>query len=235
MNLLKALLGKSPLLARTAPFLVFLGLTYGQGLFPEAGRFWVYLLKVLVGAWLLWTMHSIVQEMRWAFSWEAVLAGVGVFGLWVGLDSFVPTQQELWIKLGLGNSSPVPSSPWNPFQQFGEGSALGWFFVIVRLLGSSLVVPPLEETFYRSFLYRWIVRPDFTSVPLGLFAWKPFLLSSLVFGFAHNEWLAGILCAGCYQGLVCLKGRLGDAMTAHGITNFLLAIWVVGRNAWHFW
>jgi hypothetical protein len=31
------------------------------------------------------------------------------------------------------------------------------------------------------------------------------------------------------------KNRVGDAMTAHAITNFLLGAWVVGRGAWNFW
>src|SRR6185503_3662594 len=143
--------------------------------------------------------------------------------------------QELWIKLGLSKASATPTPPWNPFSQFGDGTALGWFFAAVRVLGSSFVVPPLEEVFYRSFLYRWIARPDFSSVALGHFAWTPFLLAALIFGFAHNEWLAGILCAAAYQGLVCYKKRLGDAVTAHAITNFLLGAWVVWRGAWHFW
>jgi hypothetical protein len=60
-------------------------------------------------------------------------------------------------------------------------------------------------------------------------------VTSLLFGFAHYEWLPGVLCGAIYQGLVCRKGRLGDAITAHAITNFLLGIWVVTRGAWHFW
>ena len=63
---------------------------------------------------------------------------------------------------------------------------------------------------------------------------EPFLERELQ-AFAHREWLAGILCGFAYQGLVCWKKRLGDAMTAHAITNFLLALWVVGRGAWKFW
>ncbi len=126
-------------------------------------------------------------------------------------------------------------SAWNPHRQFGEGTALAWFFVVVRIAGSSIVVPPLEESFYRSFLYRYIARPDFQSVPLGKFLWAPFLLTGLVFGFGHYEWLAGILCAFVYQGLVCWKKRLGDAMTAHAITNCLLGFWIVWKGAWHFW
>ena len=139
------------------------------------------------------------------------------------------------MKLGLSKPLASPAPMWNPFAQFGEATALAWFFVFARILGSSIVVPPLEEVFYRSFLYRWIVRPDFESVPLGQFAWKPFLLTAAVFGLAHHEWLAGFLCAGAYQGLVCWKKRLGDAMTAHAITNFLLGGWVVSRGAWNFW
>ncbi|MBK7999209.1 MAG: CAAX prenyl protease-related protein [Verrucomicrobia bacterium] len=192
-------------------------------------------IKSLIGAVLLWWAWPFVTEMRWKFSIAAVLVGVGVLAIWVGLDSLVPKQQELWMKLGLSKPPEKPPLPWNPFFQFGEGSALGWFFVGARILGSTLVVPPLEEAFYRSFMYRWIAKPDFQSVSLGQFSWKPFALTALIFGFAHNEWLAGILCSAAYQGLVCWKKNLGEAMTAHAITNCLLGIYIVARNEWHFW
>jgi len=96
-------------------------------------------------------------------------------------------------------------------------------------------VPPIEESFYRSFVYRYVAKPDFVSVPLGTFSWTPLLVTSALFGLVHFEWLAGLLCGLTYQALVIRKQRLGDAMTAHAITNFLLGVWVVWRNAWHFW
>lgn len=235
MNPITDLLTKSPVLARVAPFIVFVLITACQGSFGEIGRYWIYFAKTVVGGWMLWTVHHVVAEMRWKFTWEAVVTGIAVFALWVGLDSIISTQQELWVKLGLSKALTTPTLPWNPFLQFGDGSALGWFFVAARILGSSNVVPPLEEVFYRSFLYRWIAKPDFESVSLGHFAWKPFLITAVIFGFAHNEWLAGTLCAAAFQGLVCWKKRLGDAMTAHAITNFLLGGWVVWKGAWHFW
>jgi len=235
MDSLTTHLTKSPLAARAAPLVLFVILTACQGALGENGRYWIYLAKTLVGAWMLWVIRPVVPEMRWKFSWEATVVGVGVFALWVGLDSLVPKQNELWFKLGLSKTPPDDSAIWNPFAKFGEASALAWFFVAVRTIGSSLVVPPIEEIFYRSFLYRWIAKPDFESVPLGRFLWRPFLITALIFGFAHNEWLAGILCAAAYQGLVCWKKRLGDAMTAHAITNLLLGMWVVWRGAWHFW
>ncbi len=228
-----------------APFAAFLFLTYCQGKFGEAGRYWIYLLKTLVGAAMLWSVWPAVAEMRWALSWEGIVAGVAVFGIWVGLDGYYPSVSEIGQKYfcpvlktaGLGSwcGPEKLDSAWNPHRQFGEGTALAWFFVVVRIAGSSIVVPPLEESFYRSFLYRYIARPDFQSVPLGKFLWAPFLLTGLVFGFGHYEWLAGILCAFVYQGLVCWKKRLGDAMTAHAITNCLLGFWIVWKGAWHFW
>jgi CAAX prenyl protease-like protein len=212
----------SPALVRAVPFVIFALLTMGQGWVGSGSQYWIYLGKtVLVGA-LLWGLRHHIPEMNWKLSLEGVLTGGVVFVLWVGLNDWYP-------KLA------VPQSTWNPLAHFGQGSGAAWFFVGVRVGGSTLVVPPLEEVFYRSFLYRWIARPDFSTVPLGAFAWAPFLVTALVFGLAHYEWLGGILCGLAYQGLVCWKKRLGDAMTAHAITNALLGCWVVWKGAWHFW
>ena len=79
------------------------------------------------------------------------------------------------------------------------------------------------------------MKVDFLRVPLGMFAWVPFLATSILFGLEHREWLAGILCGFAYQGLVCWKKRLGDAITAHAVTNFLLGAWVIGRGDWQYW
>ena len=189
----------------------------------KPSRYWFYLAKTLVGAWLVWSIRPFVAEMRWAVSWEAVVVGIGVFVMWVGLDGFYPQARQA------GHSLESPST------NLAAGSALAWLFICVRLGGSTLVVPPLEEVFYRSFLYRYIIKVDFHSVPMRTFHWTAFLVTSAVFGIEHHEWLAGILCGFAYQGLVCWKGRLGDAMTAHAITNLLLGLWVVGRGAWQFW
>ena len=214
---------------------IFLALTFCQGKFGAASAYWFYFAKTLVGVWLIWEMRPFVAEMRWAFSWEAVAVGIGIFAIWVGISGEWTTQTSLWVKLGI--SHPPASSPkfWNPNEQFGNSSALAWLLIVTRILGSTFVVPPLEEVFYRSFLYRYIAKPDFQSVPLNQFLPLPFFATAAVFGFSHNEWLAGILCGAAYQWLVLRKNRLGDAMTAHAITNFLLGVWIVWKHAWQFW
>ena len=109
-------------------------------------------------------------------------------------------------------------------------------FILVHLFGSTFVVPPLEEVFYRSFLYRYFVRTDFLEMPLRQFHGLSFVVTAIVFGPGqHYHWLAGILCGLAFQWLVLRKNRLGDAMTAHAITNFLLGLYVIWRGAWNFW
>jgi len=226
MSMLREKLATSPAYARVIPYFILLFLTsFAQDSLGESWRYWLYFAKMLVGGWCIYEMRDFVKEMRWAFSWEAVAVGVGIFGVWVFLDPFYP-KNEVLMKVG---------DPWNPFKHYGEGSLLGWFFVAVRTFGSAIVVPPIEEAFYRSFLYRYLVKIDFLGMPMNRMHGLSFVVTALIFGLVHYQWLAGVICGMAYQWLVIRKDRLGDAMTAHAITNFLLGIWVVWKDAWIFW
>ncbi len=223
MRFLSKHLEKSPVHARVIPFFIFVGITALQGSFGEASRFWVYGVKTFAGAWLVYEMWPYTKEVRWAFSWEAVAVGVLVVLIWVGLDPWY------------GKMSKLPDKLWNPHEEFGQNSVAAWSIILIRILGSAIVVPPLEEVFYRSFLFRYMVKIVFLGKPLNQRHWLSFVVTSVIFGFVHFEWLAGILCGMSYQWLVLRKGRLGDAMLAHGITNFLLGLYIVIKGDWHFW
>jgi len=233
--LLRNILSRSPAVARAVPFVVFVLLTAAQGKFGAASAYWFYLAKTLVGLWLMLETWTLVPEMRWAFSWEALVVGIGVLVMWIGLDPYYPKTDLLFAKLGFSSAPRPVLENSNPNLVFGDHSPMAWFFMSVHLLGMTIVVPPLEEVFYRSFLYRFIAKSNFLDVPLNRFLPVPFFVTALVFGFEHSQWLAGILCGMAYQWLVLRKNRLGDAMTAHAITNLMLGIWVVWRGAWNFW
>jgi uncharacterized protein len=225
MKFLREKFASAPDYPRVAPFAIFVLLTALQAEVGEGSPYpyILYLLKTVVGAWLLWEVRPFVAELRWAFSWEAVVAGVVVFAAWVGLDGFYPRLS-------------TPGEGWNPHKQFGDGSSMAWVCIVGRLLGSSLVVPPIEELFYRSYLYRVLVRQNFLTMPLGQYHALSFLATSAIFGLMHpDRWVAGIFCGLTYQWLVIRKGRLGDAIMAHAITNCLLGLWIIWRGAWNFW
>jgi hypothetical protein len=225
MSLLREKLEGSPEHARVVPLVIFAGLTALEGRLGVSSEYWVYLLKTAVGAWIILEMRPCIEEMRWKINWEAVVVGVGVFALWVGLDGYYPRLARL--EAGAG---------WNPQRQFGQASAMAWVCIVTRIAGSTLVVPPIEEVFYRSFLYRYLVNSRFRAVPFNEFHALPFAVTALIFGLVHPQrWVAGILCGLAYQGLALRKNRLGDAMTAHAVTNFLLGIWVVWQGGWHYW
>lgn len=213
---------------RIGPFIIFLLLTFLQGYAGSSGQYWFYLAKTVIGAWLIWLVWQDVAEMRWKLSVAAIVVGIGVFALWIGLD-------EVFRRLGFQGAPrlKITQDAWNPQAHFP--APMAWFFIGVRIIGSGFVVSALEEVFFRSWLYRYLAKPDFEAVPMGKFFLLPFLVTSIVFGLEHREWLAGILCGFAYQGLVCWKKRLGDAMTAHTLTNLLLGVWVVWKGAWLFW
>lgn len=218
----------SPEFARFAPLFIFVVITFVGTMMGGNAMFWMYAVKVFLGAWLVWMMRAYVPEMRWAFSVEAVLVGVAIFAVWVGLDPFYPKNQ-LFFK-------DTADSIWNPFEKFGAESGVAWALIVIRIFGMTIIVPPLEEVFYRSLFYRYLVRVDFRAIALGHFDGVAFASVALVFGFMHFQWLPGIICGLAYQWLVLRRGRLGDAMTAHAITNFLLGCYVVwkGGEAWKF-
>jgi uncharacterized protein len=212
----------SDALVRIVPLGVFAVLTVLQDRLGGEAQYWIYAAKTMAAASLLWLMRRRIPEMGWRISLEAMGVGIVVFLAWIGLDGHYPMLFHR------------PAS-FNPAHTFGAGSTSALLFLGVRLAGATLVVPAMEEVFYRSFLYRFFLKSDFQRVSLGDFEWRAFLLSGLCFGIGHYEWLPGILCGFAYQGLVCRKNRLGDAISAHAITNALLGVWVVGTNSYYFW
>jgi uncharacterized protein len=122
MHFLRRKFADSPEYARVAPFVIFVVLTALQGQLGEDSRYWLYLLKTLVGAWLIWEMRPFVEEMRWNVSWEAVAVGVVVFVAWIGLDGLYPRLSEA-------------EAVWNPVKRYSDSSDLAWLFVVLRIAG----------------------------------------------------------------------------------------------------
>ena len=110
-----------------------------------------------------------------------------------------------------------------------------FFLAGIRIFGASVVVPIMEELFWRSFLIRWIVNTRFESVPLGTFTVGSFLITVVLFGLEHNLWLAGMMAGAAYNLLLYRTGRIWPCILAHGLTNFLLGVHVLVTQEWQWW
>ena len=209
---------KRPYIPYIVPFVIF-GICIYVGPLLNLSPCVIYTIKtVLVAASLIYFWNVYKQEIRFSFSWLAVISGVVVFFIWVLPEGLYPQ---------------IGHSEFNPYEQ---ASGYGVYFVITfRLIGATLVVPLMEELFWRSFGLRYAIQSDFKSVPLGQFSWFSFIFISILFGFEHHRWLVGIFAGMVYAGVLYRSKNLFDPILSHAITNFLLGLYVLLTHQWSFW
>jgi CAAX protease family protein len=206
-----------PVIPYVLPFAVFLFLTELARWVPNS-LLWVYPVKTIVAGGLLLWFRKTYSEIKPDFSLLAIAVGVVVFLLWLPLYGGYLLLSELQIV--------------NPYELAGS-LALPW--IAIRLLGSSIVVPVMEELFWRSFLLRYLVNPDFRRVPIGTFTPSALAISVVLFGVEHNQWFAGIVAGLLYTLLLYRTKSLFSCIVAHTVTNFLLGIYVLTTEHWQYW
>ncbi|MYM32522.1 CAAX prenyl protease-related protein [Duganella sp. CY15W] len=214
-------------LARILPFgaymlFIFIADMLARAGVPDSVLLWLYPLKIAVVALLLWVFWSHYEELRaprlrWPDAVLALVAGVVVLLLWLWLDSG-------WMVMG----QPGGYEP-------RVNGQLSWTLVAIRLAGASLVVPLMEELFWRSFLMRWITTPAFQGLSPHAINYKSFIVTVILFGVEHNLWLAGMVAGLAYGLLYARTGKLWVAILAHAVTNGLLGVWIIATASWTYW
>lgn len=219
--------GTAPLIERSdsnpaLPFLLPFLAVLAAGMLAGAmssGFEWFYVLGVVAAIAALWYCRDDYRRLNWNISWPAVALGVLVFLIWIGLEPLV--------------GSPRSTEPQALLQASGWART-PWIFV--RILGAVVTVPIVEELAFRGFLLRRLVSADFESVPWQSLGWVPLLISSCAFGFLHGDrWLAGTLAGMIYALAMVRRGRIGEAVLAHAVTNALLAAFVLISGNWQLW
>ena len=210
---------KSPAISFVAPFAVFMMFLIVEGWWPEQ-HYLLYVPKtVCVGAVILWFWRSLPTLIPKAPLISVLIGIVGVV-LWVGLDPWLVHYDQ-------------PLVGRNPFQLYPATEA--WALFAVRLFGIAVVVPITEELLWRGFLMRWLIKEDFTSVPLGTYTHLSFWVTTAFFAVEHgSEWSLGLIVGVIYGAWFIRTKSLGSVMLAHGVTNFLLALYCLKTGDWHF-
>jgi CAAX prenyl protease-like protein len=185
-----------------------------------------YAAKIAVVVALLWVCRGIFRDLRPLPSPTsaalAVVIGLGVIVAWIGLDGRYPVVSMLQGKRA-------------EFDPHALAPGARYAFLAIRMLGLVVIVPLIEELFYRSFLMRWLVDPDLSRVPIGKVTPMGLGVTSVVFALSHPEWLPALLTGLVWGWLVGRTKSVSACVLSHATANLALGVYVLWNHAWKFW
>lgn len=200
--------------ATLIPVVVLLAMTLLTSAFSGVFDF-LYPLKIAVVAASIFYVFGKLKFQTFAWRLSPVFWGVGVAVIWGMLVDIDPEVDRVY-KDTLADSVSF------------------WihFWLILRLLGSVIVIPIAEELAFRSYLLCRLGNQPVILTGRIPFSPVALLLSSLAFGFVHDSWLAGTTAGLVYAWVRYRSEHLSDAILAHATTNFCLFIYVVSTGHW---
>jgi hypothetical protein len=217
-------------LAYVAPFAIFLGLlelsrivSFSQ-LVIQAG----FVGTMLAVLWLVARQAPDLQSgFRLRHFLPSALLGIAVFAAWIAPDLLFPGYRHGWLFENALTGSAVAGFPADARQP-----AVLW----LRALRACIVVPIVEELFWRAWLMRWIVAPEFLKIPLGSWSPRAFWIVAALFASEHGSfWAVGLLAGVLYNWWMIRTKSLADVMLAHAVTNACLSLYVVVAGKWEYW
>jgi exosortase E/protease (VPEID-CTERM system) len=143
-----------------------------------------------------------LRSLAWRVDAVGLVAGVAVGAAWVALADAAPEGDPLAVALA----------------DVGTGALALW--VVLRFAGTALLVPVVEEMFFRGYLMQRIAAmAGGRFMPVVAVA-----VSSLAFGALHGRWVEGTA-AGVVFALVAIRrGQITDAIQAHIAANVVVAV-----------
>jgi uncharacterized protein len=225
-------LGPSDILPYVAPIFAYIALSGLEGYLPrvdgQTDATWyliAYTAKAVIVALLAWWYRAIWKDLRpspgWAALWLGAGIGLVVWLIWIGLDGHYPLLPLGGQRVGFDpyRLAPLPR----------------WIFIIVRMTGLVLLVPLIEELFWRSFLMRWLIDQDFRRVSVGRVTPMAAAVTSVFFALVHPEWLPALLTGLLWAWLLWWTRSLAACVVSHAVANLALGIYVIVGHDWKFW
>ncbi len=158
----------------------------------------------------------------------SLLIGVVIFGLWIAPDLLFPSYRDSFLfhsALTRAARSTLPESA-------RHDAAVLW----LRSLRAVIVVPIVEELFWRGWLMRWMIAQDFQRLPLGAYSAFSFWTVAILFASEHGPyWDVGLAAGILFNWWMIRTKSLGDLMLAHAVANACLSAYVVGAEKWDYW
>jgi CAAX prenyl protease-like protein len=209
------------------PFAVFLAFLAIQKYLPIPPTL-EYMVRDLLLAVVLFAVSRHVIKLQTSHWFQTVVLGVAVFLVWVAPDLIFPTYRQHWLFqnaiLGQLTNSIPESVIRNPIVLWP------------RIFQAVIFVPILEELFWRAWLMRWLISPQFEKVPLGAYQAGAFWITAALFASEHGPyWDVGLIAGVAYNWWMVRTRSLGDCILAHAVTNACLCAYVVLTRHWEYW
>jgi uncharacterized protein len=218
-----AMKDRHPTLSYTAPFVAFLLFLSLKAYIP-----YEYPFRVLAVSAILLFFSRRAISLRSSSPLLSAMFGMLIFAVWVGPDLLWPAYRQHWFfhnsLLGAAASSLPDKFRADPF------------FLLFRTAGTALLVPVVEELFWRGWLMRYLISPDFEKIRLGAYTALSFWLTAILFATEHGPyWEVGLIAGIGYNYWMIRTRSLGDCILAHAVTNACLAAYVILAGQWQYW
>jgi hypothetical protein len=218
---------RSPFVAYTGPFFIFLGLLALSRVTPLPALATEAAFVAIMAA-VIAVVARPALDLRVKSWFSTSLIGVAVFVIWIAPDQIFPGYRHFWLfenslmgKVATGLSAAGREQP-----------AVLW----LRAIRAVAIVPIAEELFWRGWLMRWIISPRFETIPLGTWSASAFAIVAVLFASEHGPyWDVGLACGVIYNWWMVRTRSLGDLVLAHAITNGCLSAYVVWSGKWEYW
>lgn len=193
-------LHRDPVEARILPFAVFM-LTAVVAPAISANPALFYPIRVILLGAAVIIVWPALRDIVWRVSPLAWAAGAGIGILWVAI--------------------PVPLTEADPpYGALSGGLLIAWF--LFRGIGTVILVPLVEELFFRDYLEgRLRGAAPHAVAPL----WRTALaiaVSAALFAALHDRWAEALVAGLVFSLLVRRSGRIADAIAAHAMANLIV-------------
>ena len=218
--------GRGATAAYVAPFAVFIAVMAAEhALLPHSQILYPIRLAIVLAVILLVSRPYL--QLRPKNPLASVAVGAAVFLIWIAPDRLFG-YRHFWLFDNAITGSASTSIP-------TDMQASLWFLAL-RTLGSVALVPIIEELFWRGWLMRWLINPDFEKVPLGTYGFAAFWIVAVLFASEHGPyWEVGLIAGVIYNWWMIRTKSLADCMLAHAVTNGILAAYVMASGEWQYW
>ncbi len=220
-------LSRYPSIRYIAPFAAFLFFLVLGPRLPLDPRVEAPVRVMLLGGicWVCWPHEITLRPSRWVLS---IGIGAVVFALWIAPDLLIPGYRN-FLPFSNGVIGHVHSSM--RAEALHSAWMLSW-----RSARAVIIVPLIEELFWRAWMMRWLIDYRFTSVPLGAYAPFAFWVTAILFASEHGPyWDVGLLTGITYNLWMIRSKSLADCILMHAVTNGLLCAYVIATGNWQYW